>query len=982
MTSMGSPKALESGSFKGSEAPAGGEPPAGDDVRRTGTRLTAVAHIVTAVIGAGVLALPYSTAVLGWVAGPLLMLVCAAITLHNAGLLANCHVIDGKRQSTYTDCVRAVFGRKGFHAVGWLQHSILTLTAIAYTITAATSLQTVSRSICDAHGTSPDACFDQLWKWVLIFSAAQLLLAQAPNLHHFWWASAVAAACSFGYSLVAFGVSAAAAPAATDSGSVGGMSFGSPTEKAFQVLNAGGAILFAFSFAMVLVEIQDTVKAPEAVGEKKAGSVNQVMISAVRISVGIVTAFYMAVACAGYAALGDATPTNILSGFTPAQAPYWVTNLANCMVLLHMLPAYQVFSLPFLCFVEAQLEGWQRWPRRLTGWRLRLVWRTIYVAVVAFVAVLMPFFGYLAGLIGSLSFWPLSAFFPIEMYIRLHRPGPRRRAALRALSAACLVGSCLGAIGSIRLIIGSWSDFKLFGAAARATPTKPAAAPSTPLDARYEQLLVALLAAVKTSAAQQNEGYAALRALLAEAPKRGPARLEFARSLVMAGEATAGGEPPAGDDVRRTGTRLTAVAHIVTAVIGAGVLALPYSTAVLGWVAGPLLLLVCAAITLYNACLMADCHVIDGKRQSTYTDCVRAVFGRKGFHAVGWLQHSILTLTAIAYTITAATSLQTVSRSICDAHGTSPDACFDQLWKWVLIFSAAQLLLAQAPNLHHFWWASAVAAACSFGYSLVAFGVSAAAAPAATDSGSVGGMSFGTPTEKAFQVLNSGGTILFAFGFVTVLIEIQDTVKAPEAVGEKKAGSVNQVMISAVRISVGIVTAFYMAVACAGYAALGDATPTNILSGFTPAQAPYWVTNLANCMVLLHMLPAYQVFSLPFLCFVEAQLEGWQRWPRRLTGWRLRLVWRTIYVAVVAFVAVLMPFFGYLAGLIGSLSFWPLSAFFPIEMYIRLHRPGPRRRAALRALSAACLVGSCLGAIGSIRLIIGAWSDFKLFGAN
>ena len=45
---MGSPKALESGSFKGSEATAGGEPPAGDDVRRTGTRLTAVAHIVTA----------------------------------------------------------------------------------------------------------------------------------------------------------------------------------------------------------------------------------------------------------------------------------------------------------------------------------------------------------------------------------------------------------------------------------------------------------------------------------------------------------------------------------------------------------------------------------------------------------------------------------------------------------------------------------------------------------------------------------------------------------------------------------------------------------------------------------------------------------------------------------------------------------------------------------------------------------------------
>jgi hypothetical protein len=44
------------------------------------------------------------------------------------------------------------------------------------------------------------------------------------------------------------------------------------------------------------------------------------------------------VACAGYAALGNDTPFNILTGFTPDQVPYWVIDMANIMVLIHMIP--------------------------------------------------------------------------------------------------------------------------------------------------------------------------------------------------------------------------------------------------------------------------------------------------------------------------------------------------------------------------------------------------------------------------------------------------------------------------------------------------------------------------------------------------------------------------------------------------------------------------------------------------------------------
>lgn len=56
-----------------------------------GTTWTAMAHIITGVIGAGVLSLAWSTAQLGWVAGPLTIVVFAATTIFSANLLCNCY---------------------------------------------------------------------------------------------------------------------------------------------------------------------------------------------------------------------------------------------------------------------------------------------------------------------------------------------------------------------------------------------------------------------------------------------------------------------------------------------------------------------------------------------------------------------------------------------------------------------------------------------------------------------------------------------------------------------------------------------------------------------------------------------------------------------------------------------------------------------------------------------------------------------------
>lgn len=60
-------------------------------LKRTGNVWTAVAHIITGVIGSGVLSLAWSMAQLGWIAGPLSMLFFAFITLLSTFLLSNCY---------------------------------------------------------------------------------------------------------------------------------------------------------------------------------------------------------------------------------------------------------------------------------------------------------------------------------------------------------------------------------------------------------------------------------------------------------------------------------------------------------------------------------------------------------------------------------------------------------------------------------------------------------------------------------------------------------------------------------------------------------------------------------------------------------------------------------------------------------------------------------------------------------------------------
>lgn len=75
----------------------------------------------------------------------------------------------------------------------------------------------------------------------------------------------------------------------------------------------------------------------------------------------------------------------------------------------------------------------------------------------------------------------------------------------------------------------------------------------------------------------------------------------------------------------------TATTHIITVVVGAGVLALAWAMAQLGWIAGIASILIFSSISIFTYSLVSDCYrfpdPINGKRNYTYMQAVKAYLG-------------------------------------------------------------------------------------------------------------------------------------------------------------------------------------------------------------------------------------------------------------------------------------------------------------------------------------------------------------------
>ncbi|ONI14373.1 hypothetical protein PRUPE_4G277700 [Prunus persica] len=442
--------------------------------------------------------------------------------------------------------------------------------------------------------------------------------------------------------------------------------------------------------------------------------------------------------------------------------------------------------------------------------------------------------------------------------------------------------------------------------------------------------------------------------------------------------------------LKRTGSVWTASAHIITAVIGSGVLSLAWAIAQLGWIAGPSVMFLFSFVSYYTSCLLSDCYrsgdPLTGKRNYTYIDAVRSILGGARVKACGLIQYLNLFGIAIGYTIAASVSMMAIKRSNCFHESGGKKPCHMSSNPYMILFGVTEVLLSQIPDFDQIWWLSIVAAVMSFTYSSIGLALGIVkVATAGTFRGSLTGISIGTVTEtqkmwRSFQAL---GNIAFAYSYSVILIEIQDTIKAPPS--EAKT------MKKATVLSIAVTTTFYMLCGCMGYAAFGDFAPGNLLTGFG-FYNPFWLLDIANAAIVVHLVGAYQVFCQPIFAFVEKWAA--QRWPESklitkefqvpvpgLPSFKLnlfRLVWRTKFVMLTTIISMLLPFFNDVVGLLGALGFWPLTVYFPVEMYIA-QKQIPKwstRWICLQMLSIACLVISLVAAAGSIA---GVMLDLKVY---
>ncbi|KAK1276392.1 Amino acid permease 3 [Acorus gramineus] len=438
--------------------------------KRTGTVWTASAHIITAVIGSGVLSLAWAIGQLGWVAGPAVMLIFSFVIYYTSSLLADCYrsgdPVTGKRNYTYMDAVHANLGGMKVKICGFIQYLNLFGVAIGYTIAASISMTAIKRSNCFHASGGKDPCHVSSNPYMIIFGVSEIIFSQIPDFDQIWWLSILAAVMSFTYSSIglALGITQTIANGGIK-GSLTGISIGTVTEtqKIWRSLQAFGDIAFAYSYSIILIEIQDTVKSPPS--EAKT------MKKATLLSVFVTTVFYMLCGCMGYAAFGDKAPGNLLTGFG-FYNPYWLLDIANAAIVIHLIGAYQVYCQPLFAFVEKWAN--KAYPNsdfigkefkvmkgKLNINLFRLTWRSAFVVATTVISMLLPFFNDVVGLLGALGFWPLTVYFPVEMYIA-QKKVPRwstKWVCLQMLSLACLVISVAAAAGSVAGVV---TDLKVY----------------------------------------------------------------------------------------------------------------------------------------------------------------------------------------------------------------------------------------------------------------------------------------------------------------------------------------------------------------------------------------------------------------------------------------------------------------------------------------------------------------------------------------
>ncbi|KAG1358888.1 lysine histidine transporter 1 [Cocos nucifera] len=385
--------------------------------------------------------------------------------------------------------------------------------------------------------------------------------------------------------------------------------------------------------------------------------------------------------------------------------------------------------------------------------------------------------------------------------------------------------------------------------------------------------------------------------------------------------------------------------HNVTAMVGAGVLSLPYAMSELGWGPGIAVLILSWIITLYTLWQMVEMHeMVPGKRFDRYHELGQHAFGDKlGLWIVVPQQLIVEVGVNIVYMVTGGKSLKKFHDVVC------PDCKDIKLTYFIMIFASLHFVLSQLPNFNSISGVSLAAAVMSLRhilfsmmpklltflsnsillhvcYSTIAWGASAA-------KGKQEHVEYGYKASSTggtfFNFLSALGDVAFAYAGHNVVLEIQATIPSSPEKPSKKP------MWKGVVVAYIVVAICYFPVALIGYWVFGNAVEDNIL---ITLEKPRWLIAMANMMVVVHVIGSYQIYAMPVFDMIETVLVKKLHFP---PGLMLRLIARSVYVAFTMFVGISFPFFGGLLGFFGGFAFAPTTYFLPCIMWLAIYKPRP-----------------------------------------
>ncbi|KAJ7970701.1 lysine histidine transporter 1 [Quillaja saponaria] len=402
--------------------------------------------------------------------------------------------------------------------------------------------------------------------------------------------------------------------------------------------------------------------------------------------------------------------------------------------------------------------------------------------------------------------------------------------------------------------------------------------------------------------------------------------------------------------------------HNVTAMVGAGVLSLPYAMSELGWGPGVVVLVLSWVITLYTLWQMVEMHeMVPGKRFDRYHELGQYAFGEKlGLYIVVPQQLIVEVGINIVYMVTGGQSLQKFHDTVC------PGCKKIKLTFFIMIFASVHFVLSHLPNFNSISGVSLAAAVMSVSYSTIAW-------TASLDKGVQPNVQYGyrakSTSGTVFNFFNGLGDVAFAYAGHNVVLEIQATI--PSTPQKPSKGP----MWRGAVVAYIVVALCYFPVALIGYWMFGNSVDDNVLISL---KKPAWLIATANMFVVIHVIGSYQIYAMPVFDMIEFALVAKLHFKPSKT---LRFVTRNIYVAFTMFIAITLPFFGGLLSFFGGFAFAPTTYFLPCIMWLRICKP--KKYGLSWWTNWICIVlGVCLmilAPIGGLRSIIIQAKDYKFY---